>query len=80
MKVFPSTCLFELVKVNENTSTQYKIHPFPNRDILSTKKEYLSQTWIRGYFEYLFLPFRTQETIYKNEPLDFSLSPLFKTL
>ena len=29
MKIFPSTCLFELVKVNELISTQYQFNPFP---------------------------------------------------
>ena len=41
VKILPSTCLFELVKVNESIPTQYKFNPFPDRDRLFTKKEYL---------------------------------------
>ena len=38
VKILPSTCYFELVKVNELISTQYKFNPFPDWDILFTKK------------------------------------------
>ena len=30
VKILSSTCLFELVKVNESISTQYKFNPFPD--------------------------------------------------
>ena len=52
MKRLSSTCLFKLVKVNENKSTQYKFNPFPYWETLLMKKEYLSQTWLRGSLGY----------------------------
>ena len=63
MKILPITCLFELVKVNEKMSTQYKFNPFLDWDGLAMKKVYLSQKWLRGSLEYCFLPFRIRETI-----------------
>ena len=80
MKIFSSTYLFKPVILNENMSTQYKFNPFPDLDKLVTKKEYLIQTWLRGSLEYRFLPFRTQETIYEKEPLEFYFFPLFQSL
>ena len=41
VKILSITCHFELVKVNELISTQYKFNSFPNGDGLFTKKEYL---------------------------------------
>ena len=41
VKRLSSTCHFELVKVNELISTQYKFNPFLDWDGLFTKKEYL---------------------------------------
>ena len=41
VKISLSTCLFELVKVNELISTQYKFNPFPNWERLFMKNEYL---------------------------------------
>jgi len=80
MEILSSTCIFKLVKVNEKTHTQYKFNPFPDSDKLLTKKEYLSWTWLRGSLKYCFMPFRTQETIYEKERLEFYFSPLFQTL
>ena len=57
VKRFPSTCLFELVKVNELISTQYKFNPFLDWDRLFTKKEYLSKTWLKRFSQILFYTF-----------------------
>lgn len=59
MKILPSTRVFKLVKINEKTSTQWKLSPFLDWDILTMKNEYLSWTWIRGSLKYYFLPFQT---------------------
>lgn len=75
-----STYHFELVKVNEMTSTQYKFNPFQTEIDYCMKKEYLSQTWLRGSLRYCFLPFWVQETIYEKGPLEFSFPVLFQTL
>jgi len=69
MKRLSSTCLFELIKVNEKTSTQYKFNPFSEWDRLFTKKEYFSSTQLKGYLEYSFLPFQTQETKFTKKKL-----------
>ena len=52
-----STCLFELVKLNELISTQYKFNPFLDWDRLFTKKEYLGQTWLKRFSQILFYTF-----------------------
>ena len=62
VKRLSSTCIFELIKVNETTSTQYKFNPFPDWDSLSTKKENISRTWLRGFLRYHFTLFRTWAT------------------
>lgn len=65
MKRFSSTSLFELIKVNENMSTQYKFNPFPDWNRLFTKYEYLSRTWLRGSLEYFFYLFRLKRLFTK---------------
>ena len=57
MKIFSSTCLVELVKGNENTSTQYKLNILLEWDRLTMKEEYLTWTWLRGSLGYYFFPF-----------------------
>jgi len=78
MKRLSSTCLFKLIKVNEKTSTQYNFNPFLYWARMSMKKECLIQTWLRGSPDYCFLSFRTQETIYEKEPLEFFFFHFFK--
>ena len=58
VKRFPRTCIFELVKVNELISTQYKFNPFPDWDRLFMKNECLSRTWLGGSLRYYFTLFR----------------------
>ena len=75
-----STCLFDLVKLNEMTSTLYNFNPFRDWDILFTKKEHLSQTWLRSFLRYHFTLFRTWATNLRKMTYGVFFFSLFQTL
>ena len=81
VKRLPSTCIFELVKVSELISTQYKFNPFLDWDRLFTKKEYLGQTWLKMFSQILFYTFLDlSDNVTKKVLMEFSFRPLFQTL
>ena len=79
VKILPSTCLFELIKVNELISTRYKFNPFLDWDGLFTKK---GIPWLKMTKEVLsdiilhFFGFERQ--IYEKVLLEFSFVLFFR--
>ena len=80
VKILPSTCHFELVKVNELISTQYKFNPFWTEMDYLRKRNTLVKHDQRGSFRYYFTLFQIWETNLRKITFGVLFRPVFQTL
>lgn len=78
MKRSPSNFHFELVKLNELTSSQYTFTPFSGWDWLFTKKVHLGRYGQEVLLNIVFSTFSGLREITKRDMMEFSFSSLFK--